>query len=387
MLRTAMRPSGLRGTPGLFLSGRIAVGRVFLAGCAFSVLGALACDARLHLYIHGGRETLLPGRIYGDALITQGIVASVPPGRGLPRGEPPRRFVLRHPARPPDWNGALVIGAHRGRGGIRRGQDGAELGTGETELDDLIGWWALDQGFAWASFDRAGLGAGPEAHRLTEAFARLMFDQIRPRLSGDPDRTILLGYAEGGGLARYAAASEEDTFDGVVLIAATLGDPAGAARRRSARLALAPERDSSEEDFAAYAAAAGAGAEGSRFWPFYDAAAAFPNPVLPAPPVDLRRPVIEVVGSLDDFVLPEVLSYRERLQAAGAARFHDLRLVDGAWRVGPEDDAVEELQAWAATLGLAPRDREALASGRSLAPSVRGALSDLDARLREPSDE
>ena len=248
-----------------------------------------------------------------------------------------------------------------------------------------MGWWALDQGFAWASFDRAGLGAGPDAYRLTEAFARLMFDQIRPRLAVEPERIILLGYGEGGGLARHAAAAPEETLDGVVLVAATLGDPEGAARRRAARLALAGEREASEAGLAAYAAAAGVGTEGSRFWPFYDAAAAAPSPVLPAPPATLRRPVVEVVGALDDFVLPEVLSYRDRVQAAGTAQLHELRLVEGAWRVGPGDGAVEEIQAWAEELGLSAADRAALATGRSLAPEVRKALSDLDARLREPT--
>ena len=359
--------------------------RLLLTALLGALLG-LSCDARLYLYIHGGRETLLPGRSYGDALVTQGYLGSVPPGRVLPPGEPPRRFVLRHPFRFPDWNGALVIGAHRGLGGIRRGLDGAELGSGETELDDLVGWWALDQGFAWASFDRAGLGAGPDAYRLTEAFARLMFDQIRPRLVADPERTILLGYGEGGGLARHGAVAPEETFDGMVLIAATLGDPEGAARRRTARLALAAEREATEAGLAAYAAAAGVGTEGSRFWPFYDAAAAVPSPVLPAPPATLRRPVVEVVGALDDFVLPEVISYRDRVQAAGAAELHELRLVEGAWRVGPEDDAVEEIQAWADELGLSETDRAALATGSSLASEVRRALSDLDARLRNPSN-
>ncbi len=352
-----------------------------------ALLGAalgLSCDARLYLYIHGGRETLIPGRAYGDALVTQGFLASVPPGRGLPPGEPPRRFVLRHPLRPPDWNGTLVIGAHRGLGGIRRGLEGAELGSGETELDDLIGWWALDRGFAWASFDRAGVGAGPDGYRLTEAFARLMFEQIRPRLAMDPDRTILLGYGEGGGLARYGAAATDETFDGVVLVAATLGDPEGASRRRSARLALAADRETSDAGLAAYSAAAGIGPEGSRFWPFYDAVAAAPSPVLPAPPVVLERPVIEVVGTLDDFVLPEVLAYRDRIQAAGLTGVHELRLVPGAWGVGPGDDAVEELQAWAAELGLSEVDRAALASGRSLAPEVQRALTDLNALLQDP---
>lgn len=383
-LRTAMRPSGLQGLPGLFfaLSRRI-IRHALLPVVLLGATAWLSCDARLYLYIHGGRETLLPGRVYGDALVTQGILASVPPGRGLPPGEPPRRFVLRHPFRPPDWNGTLVIAAHRGVGGIRRGADGADLGTGETELDDLVGWWALDQGFAWASFDRAGLGAEPDAYRLTEAFARLMFDQVRPRLATDPERTILLGYGEGGGLARYAAAAPDETFDGVVLIAATLGDPEAAARRRTARLALAEARETSEAGLAAYAAATGIGTEGSRFWPFHDAVAAFPSPVLPAPPAALRRPVVEVVGSLDDFVLPEVLAYRERVQEAGAVELHELRLVEGAWRVGPGGDALEEFQAWAEELGLSPADREALATGRSLAPEVRKALSDLNARLRE----
>lgn len=363
------------------------------------LLAALGCDARLHLYIHGGRETLLPGRAYGDALVTQGIVASVPPGRGLPPGEPARRFVLRHPARFPDWNGTLVIGAHRGLGGIRRGADGEELGTGETELDDLVGWWALDEGFAWASFDRAGLGAGPEGYRLTEAFARLMFDQVRPRLAKDPERTILLGYGAGGGLARYAGTAEDETFDGVALVAATLADPEAAARRREARLALAPDwaslpSDASETpdrgaaptpSLAAYAEAAGMPPEGRRFWPFHDAlAAAYPVPVLPGPPALLLRPVVEVVGALDDFVLPEVLSYRERTQEAGSALLHDLRLVPGAWRFDPADDALNEIRAQARDLGLTPAQQAALATGAPLAAPVRRALTDLDRRLRAP---
>ncbi len=375
-----MRPSASRGTPGLF---SVRSGRFLVLAVLVGALGSLSCDARLYLYIHGGREALFPGRAYGDALVTQGFLASVPPGRGLPPGEPPRRFVLRHPLRPPDWNGTLVIGAHRGLGGIRRGLEGEDLGSGETELDDLIGWWALDQGFAWASFDRAGVGAGPDGYRLTEAFARLMFDQIRPRLAMDPDRTILLGYGEGGGLARYGAAAADETFDGVVLVAATLGDPEGASRRRSARLALAADRETSDAGLAAYAAAAGIGLEGSRFWPFYDAVAAAPSPVLPAPPVALEHPVIEVVGTLDDFVLPEVLAYRDRIQAAGMTGVHELRLVPGAWGVGPGDDAVEELQAWAAELGLSEADRAALASGRSLAPEVQRALTDLNALLQD----
>lgn len=381
--RAAMRPGGRPGTPGLFCARvRGHLRPLLLIAAVLGAFTTLSCDARLYLYIHGGRETLLPGRAYGDAFVVQGYLASVPPGRGLPPGEPPRRFVLRHPVRLPDWNGTLVIGAHRGIGGIRRGLDGADLGSGETELDDLVGWWALDQGFAWASFDRAGLGAGPDAYRLTEAFARLMFEQIRPRLTMNPERTILLGYGEGGGLARHAASAPEETFDGAVLVGATLGDPDQAARRRAARLELAAERQASEEGLAAYAAAAGIGLEGSRFWPFYDAVAASPNPVLPAPPVDLKRPVVEVVGSLDDFVLPEVLAYRERVQAAGAAEMHALRLVEGAWRVDPEDDALEEFQSWAQELGLSVAEREALGTGGSLAPEVRRALADLDTRLR-----
>lgn len=357
---------------------------------------AAGCDARLHLYIHGGRETLLPGRAYGDALVTQGTVASVPPGRALPPGEPARRFVLRHPARFPDWNGSLVIGAHHGLGGIRRGADGEALGTGETALDGMVGAWALEQGYAWASFDRAGLGAGPEAYRLTEAFARLMFEQVRPRLAQEPDRTILLGYAEGGGLARYAAAAEDETFDGIVLVAATLGDPPAAARRREARLALRmdwnalpPDAVSDDgsagerPDLRAYAAAAGIGLEGRRFWPFHDAwAAAYPAPVLPAPPTRLLRPVFEVAGTLDDFALPEVLAYRDRVQAAGAADLHHLRLVPGAWRASPRGDPAAEFASRAAALGLAPRHRAALATGAPLDPAVRQALADLDARLR-----
>lgn len=345
------------------------------------------CDARLHLYIHGGRETLLPGRAYGDALVVQGFVASVPPGRGLPPGEPPRRFVLRHPARPPDWNGSLVIGAHRAVGGIRRGEDGRELGTGETDLDDLVGWWALDQGFAWASFDRAGLADGEAALRLTEAFARLMFDQIRPRLAREPDRILLLGFGEGGGIARQAASDSEETFAGAVLVSATLGDPEQAARRRADRLALSASATASEEGFAAYAEAVGVPREGSRFWAFHDAAAAEnPRPVLPQPSAALRIPTVEIAGTLDDWVLPEVLAFRDRVQADGSAGpLHDLRLVPGAWRADADDDLVSEFRAIAAELGLGEPEAAALSTGAPLAPEVRRALADLHRRLAAES--
>lgn len=375
--RAALRPDGPARAPELHRR----TARRLLPFLALASLLFTTCDARLHLYIHGGRETLLPGRAYGDALTVHGIVASVPPGRGLPPGEPPRRFVLRHPLRPPDWNGSLAIGAHRGVGGFRRDADGAELGTGETDLDDLVGWWALDQGFAWASFDRAGLGDEGGALRLTEAFARLMFDQIRPRLASDPDRILLFGYAEGGGIARQAAVSEDGAFAGAVLVSATLGDPDGAERRRAARVALADDRDRTGAGFAAYVEAAGVPADGSRFWPFFDAAARDPRPVLPAPSAELRIPVIEVVGALDDWVLPEVLAYRDRVQAVAAGQFHDLRLVPGAWRADPEDDLVAEFRALASELDLDEADAEALGTGAPLAAEARRALADLQRRL------
>ena len=226
-----------------------------------------------------------------------------------------------------------------------------------------------------------------------------MFDQVRPRLAKDPERTILLGYGAGGGLARYAATAEDETFDGVALVAATLADPEAAARRREARLALAPDWASLPSDtpetpdrgaapppsLAAYAEAAGMAPEGRRFWPFHDAlAAAYPVPVLPGPPALLLRPVVEVVGALDDFVLPEVLSYRERTQEAGSAALHDLRLVPGAWRFDPADDALNEIRAQAKALGLTPTQQAALATGAPLAAPVRRALTDLDRRLRAP---
>ena len=85
-----MRHSAFRGTPGLFSVRR---GRLLLLAVLLGAFAGLSCDARLYLYIHGGRETLLPGRVYGDALVTQGFLASVPPGRNLPPGEPPRRLA------------------------------------------------------------------------------------------------------------------------------------------------------------------------------------------------------------------------------------------------------------------------------------------------------
>ncbi len=78
-----------------------------------------------------------------------------------------RRYVLRIPA---NWNGALVLGAHGGSSGNAVDRSGNVYATSETALDDVIGRYAFDNGFAYASVDRDGVGSGGEAWRHRPEF-------------------------------------------------------------------------------------------------------------------------------------------------------------------------------------------------------------------------
>jgi pimeloyl-ACP methyl ester carboxylesterase len=318
----------------------------------------------------------------GAAIEERGLVELAVPGKPLWK-----RFVLRYPSEAIRWNGELVVGAHGGSGGNAYSRDGRVLGTDETALDDVAGDFALANGFAYASIDRDGVGGTREGLRLTETFTDEAAEALLERLGSAPKATYLVGLSMGGGITRYAAEENPPRYQGALIVSGANGDAAAGARRRE-RMAEAWSRvdprhvqTPSEEDLDAYARAAGTPVAARRFWPFMGSSTSREAPS--AGPSDdtsgkLTVPTIEVVGTFDDFVLPEVLAYGDKVRAAGTGDRHRLYRVEGAWHISRDDDAISSFQYLGSRMGLDEASVDAMATGASYLRTVHESLLLLD---------
>ena len=290
-----------------------------------------------------------------------------------------KRFVLRYPGEPERWNGRLLVAAHGGRGGERYSRDGKVLGTDETALDDVIGDYAVAQGFAYASVDRDGIGGTREGLRLMEEFTDLMGERVSEELGRAVEKTYLAGLSMGGGIARFAAEESPPRYDGILIIVGAGGDAAHRAARIKKMKELWPR---AEEDGAAYAEAVGTPVEARRFWPFMARSVTGDRSRPPAPGDTtsgaVTVPTIEVAGTYDDVVYPEILVYQGKVRSRGAAERHRLYRVEGAWHISPEDDALFSFQFMGDRMALSDSAIEAMGTGASYLPAVRDALRLLD---------
>ena len=345
-------------------------------------------------------------------------------------GEQPavKRYTLRYPARPDDWNGSLIVGVHGGTGGEAFSVDGTVTGTDELSLDDVIGDHALSQGFAYASVDRDGIGASRAGVEIMARFTNRMRDRLEAVAARPVARTYLVGLSMGGGITRLAAESQHGTYDGVVIIAGAAGDLPTRLERTARAAALWPRVDPRldtalpDDDPAvqAYAAIVGTPPSGRVFWPFTGQSASFRNlrrtlegyGLTDLSEDDLRAftveghlanaefarhmrdenttgtltvPTLEVVGTHDDLVIREVLAYREKVERVSAqmpaptpADRHRLYQVEGAWHISGDDDATESFQFIAGRMRLGDAIQQAMAASPSYLPAVRDALTLLD---------
>lgn len=291
-----------------------------------------------------------------------------------------KRFVLRYPDDPASWNGRLLIGAHGGSGGNNYSRDGEVTGTDEVSLDDVVGLHAIENGFAYASIDRDGIGGTFEGLNLTKEFTRRMKAKLSEALGRDVEKTYIAGLSMGGFIARYAAEDQTTPFDGVLIIVGAGGDLT-AQRERSKRMAeLWPQIDSIAPEL--YAAAVGTPVAASRFWPFMGSSSAGRSG-RPSENDDstgaLVVPTIEVAGTFDDFVYPEILVYKEKVRRQGLTERHRLYEVEGAWHLSHDDDAISSFQYVGSRMGLPEETLDAMATGASYLPAVRDSLLLLDA--------
>jgi alpha-beta hydrolase superfamily lysophospholipase len=338
----------------------------------------------------------------------------------------PKRYVLRYPKAPADWNGRLLVGAHGGTGGERFDADGRPIGTDETALDDVVGEYALGKGYIYASFDRDGTGATRDGLTLTYQFTRLMRDRVNALFGQSPERTYLAGLSMGGGIARYAAEDEVRLFDGVLIVVGAAGDVPTRLERQAMLAALWPVVDprlpsplpDSDPRVQAYAEAIGTPVAARAYWPFTAASATvtalrasleqygltgltdeqvrgfrlqdhranrpFVERVARQDTTGRPKvPTIEVAGTHDDLVIKEVMAYRRKFELAAAsapelARLHRLYLVEGAWHISGDDDASGSFQFVAKRMKAGEGTIGAIAGAPSYLPTVRESLDYLD---------
>jgi poly(3-hydroxybutyrate) depolymerase len=141
------------------------------------------------------------------------------------------KYVLRHPVARSQWSGRLVIGVHGETGAtVRYGRRQEVIGTLETQLDDMIGQYAVTAGHAYASFER-GVGGREDALRILYGFRTAMAERLGLRLGRMPTLVYLVGWSTGGTLVRYAAEDSPVRVDGVIVVAGVGGNAAWVTHR------------------------------------------------------------------------------------------------------------------------------------------------------------
>lgn len=350
----------------------------------------------------------------------------------LPTADGPKdkRFIWRFPTAAADWNGTLIIGAHGGSGGVEYRADGTAHGTAETALDDLVGLYAADHGYAYASADRDGIAGTREGLALTYTFTKQAQDRVIGALGRPPARTYIVGLSMGGGIARYAEEDAAHIYDGAVIIAGARGDVPSGLDRTAEIAALWPKVDpakhsdlpDTDRNVQAYARTVATPVAARAFWPFvarggtYDAlrrsleqygltrlsdedvwefrfeyvATREPFAANVAKDNTTGRvliPTVEVAGTFDDIVIREILAYEKKVAAApgtpAPSALHRLYLVDGVWHISGDDDAAESFQYTMKKMGIGEETQQALRRGPSYIPTVRDALDRVDRWVRE----
>jgi len=298
-----------------------------------------------------------------------------------------KRFVLRLPAAPAKWNGALVIGAHGGGGGDDYDRAGKVIGTDETALDDVIGRYAIAHGFAYASVDRDGAPGGRDGFRLTREFTDIAAREIAKRAGRAPARIYLIGLSAGGAITRVAAEDPGRPYAGTLIIAGGGADTPTRLARQKRMAELWPDIDPrthpdlppTDPKIRAYAEAIGTPVEARRLW-IYTGAGAVAAAARATPQTEnssgvVYVPTIEVVGTWDDLMIGDIRAYRARVKPQD---LHRLYQVEGVWHMSGDDDGVWSFQYIAESRMKLGKDvADAMGEGPSYLPTVREAFDHL----------
>jgi pimeloyl-ACP methyl ester carboxylesterase len=294
-----------------------------------------------------------------------------------------KRFVIRVPNK---WNGSLVIGAHGGSGGDAIHRSGKVHATSETALDDVIGDYAFENGFAYASVDRDGIGGTRVGYGLTMEFEPVAQEQVTRIKRATPVRTYVVGLSAGGGITRMIAESMPTPFDGALIIAGAGGDVITRMDRQQRMAPLWPLIEprahaglaNTDPKVVSYSEAIGTPVAARRLWPYAGASAstaARPTGTVENSTAKPSIPVIEVVGTWDDLMIREIRAYRDRVEPKER---HRLYQVEGVWHVSGDDDGIGGFQYAAESRMKLDKDvADAMGEGPSYIPTVREAFDHL----------
>jgi poly(3-hydroxybutyrate) depolymerase len=347
---------------------------LFIAAALAAVTGAFA-QSRFSL---DTETSIKAGRQY------KGLVSLDVDGRSVNK-----RFVIRVPQK---WNGSLVIGAHGGSGGDAIDRSGKVYATSETALDDVIGQYVFNNGFAYASVDRDGIGGTRSGYSLTMQFQTALHGEVSRLLARGggagpatvtPLRTYIVGLSAGGGIARMIAEAMPTPFDGALIIAGAGGDIITRMDRQLRIAALWPLIDprahaglsNRDPKIVSYAEAIGTPVEARRLWPYTGASAATAPRLTGTVENSTAKPsipTIEVVGTWDDLVIREIRAYRDRVEPKER---HRLYQVEGVWHMSGDDDGVQGFQYTAESRMKLDKDvADAMGESPSYIPTVREAF-------------
>jgi hypothetical protein len=311
-------------------------------------------------------------------------------------------LVIRYPEMPDHWNRTLVIGLSD--------RPLVQIWFRWSDMDDLVGLYAVEQGFAYASVDLGSISLFKHDEELSRRFISHVHDHMTQRTTHAPERMLVAGLSGGGAIARIMAEEAAPVVDGALLMAATAGDLPYWLERQADIIRLWPDINPKEHPdlpdtdkrIAAYARAVGTPVAARDQWVWlgsnltlerlrsqlaeygltdltndqvknfriasHKANTAFmANLASRNTTGHLRIPVIECVGTHDDLVYPEVLVYAGKAQQAAKLQKNDryrLYRIDRVWHMGAGFDF------WSSR-------------GRTYRTYLQQALSDLNRWVRE----
>ena len=400
----------------------ISINKIFIS---FVVLSFFSSTVALGQVIKV-RTTITPDRNNNPIVEERGMIQLTANGKDYEK-----RYLIRYPKSVSQWNQRLLIGAHGGSGGLLYDRDGRVIETSETSLDDVISGYAVEQGYAYASVDRDGIGGTREGLALTYAFTESAQNRISKVYGKKAAYVYLTGLSAGGAITRYAAEDTDPKYDGVLIIVGGGGGTTPQLERQARLAALWPEVDPvkypdlplTNAKVKAYAKEIGTPVEARPFWPFIGARQTLANfrktlerfGLTNLTDAQLRNfrmaehrgnktftanvekaqaggttgqltiPTIEVAATHDDIVIAGILEYKDKVRTVSKnadrptpMEKHRLYKVWGAWHVSTDDDALGTFQYFMSQVGIGDEVQDWLNTAGTYIPTLEEALGYLD---------
>lgn len=330
-------------------------------------------------------------------------------------------YVIRYPERMDQWNGRVVIGW--------TGRIVDHVWYGWFSLDDLIGRYATEHGYAYAAIDAVPISKHQDAQAVNTQFTDFVKRQLQTVYGKPPMRTYVVGVSNGGTFVRAVAERKAPPFDGALIISGGGGDLPGWLDRQARMIRQWPSVDPQknpnlsdmDKEVNAYAEAVGTPVAARENWGMlasglttaslrtqfmqygldglseeqikgfqikdYRKNRAFMDSLTAASSTGhLAVPTIEIVGTHDDLVYPEVLAYAGKVKQAtqkGKGSPYRLYQISSVWSMASEEDfwvgagkayrgVIEQsltvLDQWVSS-GVLPRSDRVIAPERTMSIS------------------